>query len=189
MSGASSLTVSSLDSRDAIFDPAQSLKRTWVLTETGNITVDLVFNYLAGDVAGDESAYILWKTDAGSPVNVGGTVNAAAHTLSLSGVSSFSRWTGAGPLAPTASEVSVSGRVLTANGQGIRNARVSVSGNTLPQRLYAMTGPFGFYRIDGLEAGETYVVTVGAKTYVFQVPSRVITLADSVEDLDFIAQP
>jgi len=189
VSGASSLTVSSLDSRDAIFDPAQSLKRTWVLTETGNITVDLVFNYLAGDVAGDESAYILWKTDAGSPVNVGGTVNAAAHTLSLSGVSSFSRWTGAGPLAPTASEVSVSGRVLTANGQGIRNARVSVSGNTLPQRLYAMTGPFGFYRIDGLEAGETYVVTVGAKTYVFQVPSRVITLADSVEDLDFIAQP
>lgn len=77
---------------------------------------------------------------------------------------------------------------MTANGQGIRNARVSVSGNTLPQRLYAMTGPFGFYRIDGLEAGETYVVTVGRENLVFQVPSRVITLTER-RGLDFIAQP
>ena len=92
-------------------------------------------------------------------------------------------------LAPTAGEVAVGGRVLTAGGVGIRNARVTVSGGDLAQPLTALTGAFGNYRVDGLTAGETYVVTVASKNYAFEVPSRIVTLGDSVADLDFTARP
>jgi hypothetical protein len=89
----------------------------------------------------------------------------------------------------TAAAVSVSGRILTADGRGITNARVVVTGNTLAEPRTALTGGFGYYTIDGLQAGETYIVTVGSKRFTFQVPSRVIHLVDTVTDLDFVAEP
>jgi hypothetical protein len=91
--------------------------------------------------------------------------------------------------APTAANVSVAGRVLTANGRGIYNARVTVTGNSLPQRISTITGPFGYYQIDNLEAGETYVVTVQSKRFTFPVPSRVINLTDNLTGFDFIGNP
>ena len=93
------------------------------------------------------------------------------------------------PLVPTAGEVAVAGRVVTADGTGIRNARITVSGGDLAQPLTALTGAFGNYRVEGLTAGETYVVTVASKSYVFEAPSRVVTLGDSVAGLDFTARP
>jgi hypothetical protein len=53
----------------------------------------------------------------------------------------------------------------------------------------ATTGSFGYYSFDGLQTGETYVVTVASKRFTFQVPSRVISLIDNVADADFIADP
>ncbi len=88
-----------------------------------------------------------------------------------------------------AANVSLGGRIQTANGQGVRNAIVMVSGNSLPGPRIAQTGSFGYYNFDGLQAGETYVVTVNSKRFTFQVPSRVITLVDNVADADFIADP
>lgn len=93
------------------------------------------------------------------------------------------------PTSPTAAAVSIAGRVLTADGRGIRNAVIYVAGNSLPQPIRAITGPFGYYQIDGLDAGETYVVTVGTKQFTFRQPSRLISLTDNVVDLDFIAEP
>ena len=88
---------------------------------------------------------------------------------------------------PTAAGVSVSGRVQTASGAGIRNARVVVTGNTLPEPRVVTTGSFGYFSIDGLTAGETYVVTVNSQRYTFQTPARVYTLVDNIADADFVA--
>jgi hypothetical protein len=87
----------------------------------------------------------------------------------------------------TASEVSLSGRVTTADGRGIRNAHVLVSGNSLPVPVVATTGSFGYFSFSGLTAGETYVVTVNSQRYTFSVPSRVVTLVDNLADVDFTA--
>jgi len=87
----------------------------------------------------------------------------------------------------TASDVSLSGRVTTADGRGIRNARVLISGNSLPVSVVATTGSFGYFSFSGLPAGETYVVTVNSQRYTFSVPSRVITLVDNLADVDFVA--
>jgi hypothetical protein len=92
-------------------------------------------------------------------------------------------------LAPTAAQATISGRVLTSEGNPIRNARVTVAGNTLPEPLTMTTGSFGYFSFDGLTVGETYVVTVNSGRYTFTVPSRVITLVDNIFDADFIADP
>lgn len=89
----------------------------------------------------------------------------------------------------TAAGLGVSGRVTTADGSGIRNAKVVITGNSLAQPLVATTGSFGYYMFDGLRAGETYVITVNSQRYTFSAPSRVISLIDNVVDADFTANP
>jgi hypothetical protein len=90
--------------------------------------------------------------------------------------------------APSAAESAISGRVVNSNGRGIRNVRLVLSGGNLTQPVYTQTTPFGFYRFDGLDAGQTYVVTVFSKSYYFGESSRVITLHDNVADADFVAE-
>lgn len=89
----------------------------------------------------------------------------------------------------TAAGASISGRVSTADGAGIRNAKVVVTGNSLTEPLVVTTGSFGYFTFDGLRTGETYVVTVNSQRYTFSTPSRVISLVDSVFDADFVADP
>lgn len=92
-------------------------------------------------------------------------------------------------LAPTSSAVSLSGQVMTANGVGVRNAVISIKGPGLNEPQVKRTGAFGHYAIEGLVAGETYIVTVSSPRHTFGVPSRVVTLSDSISDLNFIAMP
>ena len=89
----------------------------------------------------------------------------------------------------TAASASISGRVFTANGNGIRNAKVVITGGSLAQPMIATTGSFGYYTFDGLATGETYVVTVNSKRYTFTAPSQVVSLVDNVVDANFIADP
>jgi hypothetical protein len=89
----------------------------------------------------------------------------------------------------TAAGVSLSGRVTTAEGAGIRNARVVITGESLPEPRVMTTGSFGYYSFEGLTAGQTYVVTVNSQRYTFTVPSRVIHLVDNLTDVDFTADP
>jgi len=91
-------------------------------------------------------------------------------------------------LQSTAAGVSLSGRVTTAEGAGIRNARVTIAGQSLPEPRVVTTGSFGYFSFEGLAAGETYVVTVNSQRYTFTAPSRVITLVDNLTDVDFIAE-
>lgn len=90
--------------------------------------------------------------------------------------------------ATTAADVSVSGRVLTANGQGIRNVVVSISDSNGIVRQ-TRTGSFGYYRFDEIEVGSTYVLQVSGKRYVFPNPTQTLTVKDELTNIDFIAEP
>ncbi|HQZ97562.1 MAG TPA: carboxypeptidase regulatory-like domain-containing protein, partial [Pyrinomonadaceae bacterium] len=86
---------------------------------------------------------------------------------------------------PTAAGVSVSGRVINANGQGVRGATVVItdpSGN----RRAVTTGSFGFYSFDSIEAGRAYIVSVRSSRYRFS--ARTVTVRDTLTDIDFVAQ-
>jgi len=89
----------------------------------------------------------------------------------------------------TAADVTITGRVARADGRGIGRVYVTLSGGGLAEPLYALTNPFGYYRFDGVESGETYVLSVTAKRYRFADPQRVLNLDDSIANVDFIAQP
>jgi uncharacterized delta-60 repeat protein len=87
---------------------------------------------------------------------------------------------------PTAAQVSIGGRVLTADGRGLTNARVTITGPDGVART-TITSSFGYYSFDGVESGATYVVAVGSKRYIFT--PRTVQVVDNVADLDFVAEP
>lgn len=88
---------------------------------------------------------------------------------------------------PTAANVSISGRVVTSKGSGIRNATVTltdVNGSTLTAR----TSTFGYYRFEEVRVGETYVMSVASKRFRFVPADRILTVTDELTDVDFVAQ-
>lgn len=89
--------------------------------------------------------------------------------------------------ATTAAGVFISGRVITADGRGITNAAVTITGNALAEPRTVITGRRGAYIFDDLEPGETYIVTVRSRRFMFSNPSQVISIVDNVADADFIA--
>ena len=136
-------------------------------------TQTLLGNFVTTNSNGVWSLYM--RDDAGSLVNaITGCVNGG--------------W-GLEVLGSTAANASISGRVTTAEGYGIRNAKVVITGNSLTTPIIATTGSFGYFTFDGLATGETYVVTVNSKRYTFSTPSQVVSLVDNVVNADFIADP
>jgi hypothetical protein len=87
-------------------------------------------------------------------------------------------------LAPTAAKVSVTGRVA-ANGQGVKNAAVTMSGSDGVARR-ALTNGLGNYRFDDVEVGKTYTFQVSAKRHRFE--AQVVTINDETNDLNFDGQ-
>ena len=91
-------------------------------------------------------------------------------------------------LGPTATSVSLSGRVTSAFGNGIGGARMTLEGGGMPEPQITLTSSFGYYRFDGLATG-VYMITINAKRHTFAVPTRMIMLSDNVTDFDFVAEP
>ena len=86
-----------------ILSPTHALQRYWTLTESGDITADLTFNYLDPiDIPGtaNEGLFVILKYD-GAFTMPGGTVTPATNQATITGVTSFSDWTLAEPGAPT----------------------------------------------------------------------------------------
>lgn len=91
------------------------------------------------------------------------------------------------PFVPTSANGTISGRVATLGGRGIANASVTITGGNLTEPRRSLSNSFGFYQIEGLPVGQTYVVEVRSRRYLFTEPVRVINFDDSVFGLDFIA--
>ena len=89
---------------------------------------------------------------------------------------------------PTAAEVFISGRVVSPAGRGIGRATITISGGDLEVPRVVMTNPFGYYRVEGLTAGESYVLTVSAKNRTFAVPARVISLTEDAAGIEFVSE-
>lgn len=188
----SSLTVSAFAGpHPSAPSPSSALRRFWRLTETGDLTATLTFTYRDADLPAvpENSLELRRYTGSGAIFDlVPATVNAAANTVTTTGgISQFSDWTLFSPFAPTAANVSVSGRVRTAEGRGISNAVVSIANTRTGETRTVRTGSFGFYSIEELPTGETYILTVNSKRFVFANPLRVIALNDNATDEDFIA--
>ena len=87
---------------------------------------------------------------------------------------------------PTAAGVSVTGRVLTSDGRGLRIATVSMTDQSGVTRT-ARTSSFGYYRFEDVQVGGTYILAVVSKRYQFA--SQVLNVLDDLTDVDFVAEP
>ena len=82
-------------------------------------------------------------------------------------------------LGVTAAEVTVAGRVTTANGNGIPRAVISMSDTNGVVRT-ARVNQFGYFKFENVEAGETYVFETRAKGYSFA--PQVLNVEDNIQD-------
>ncbi len=89
-----------------------------------------------------------------------------------------------GALAPSAANVSISGRVSNDN-RGIARAIVHLTDQDGNIRT-ARTNPFGYYRFTDVEVGQTLIVNVFHKQYQFD--PQVVSVNDNIANLDFTAQ-
>ncbi len=77
----------------------------------------------------------------------------------------------------------VSGRVLTPDGRGLRNAVVSLIDSQGVRRT-ATTSSFGLYSFSDVRVGETYTITVSSKRYRFT--PRQMLINNNLSNLDFV---
>jgi hypothetical protein len=87
---------------------------------------------------------------------------------------------------PSAAMTNVSGRVTTANGRGISRALVRMTDSSGVVRA-VYTTPFGYYRFQDVEVGQTLILEVKAKAYNFTEPTKVVSLNEELAAIDFIA--
>ena len=128
---------------------------------------------------------------AGGTFSLDGTIGQAVAGNALSGApfavtSGFWNFT---PSAPTAATAFVGGRILAADGNGIRNVIITLTDVSGGEIRLARSGSFGYYRFEEIPVGETYILTVRSKRFIFLPDTRIITLLDELTDADFTGVP
>ncbi len=119
------------------------------------------------------------------PVTFGDTPTSRSVSSATGALLTTTYTNGSVQVGSTAAGVEVSGRVVTPDGRGIRNASVFIT-DASGARRQATTSSFGIYRFEEVEAGKTYTISVASKQYRFT--PRVIQVVDSLTDFDFVGQ-
>jgi YVTN family beta-propeller protein len=126
-------------------------------------------NSLPGNLfAGRNKSSIIAPTVESSPVT--GGINAYPFYVILN---------------PTAAEVSVSGRILTPGGNGLRNAWIELTDSHGISRA-TVSSSLGYYRFEGVRTSEGYVINASAKRYRFD--PQLLTVNSEMTNIDFIAR-
>jgi hypothetical protein len=90
------------------------------------------------------------------------------------------------PGPPTAASVTIGGRVSNSIGKGVSRAYVTLTDSNGETRN-ALTNGFGYYRFADVAAGETYILNVVSKHYLFK--PQVIYVTEDESGLNFVAEP
>jgi hypothetical protein len=127
--------------------------------------------------------------DGALDVNAGTTTRDYQRRQICRPTTSFSPFIlAAGPAAPTAGEVTIGGRAITANGRGITNVVITLTDSAGITRT-ARTTTFGRYQFREANAGETYIITAKGKRYSFNQPSQVLNINEDKINVNFVANP
>lgn len=92
------------------------------------------------------------------------------------------------PSVTTAAGATIGGRITSTNGRGIRNVRIMLAGGSLTEPIYATSTSFGYYQFPQVPSGETYVLQVFSKNYIFDSSSMVINLIEDLTETNFTGQ-
>lgn len=149
-----------------------------------------------GTITPGGAATVTYRVTVSDPVPPGvtqissqGTVtggNFAAVATDDTGVGGANDATVTELLVPSAANVFVSGRVVNAEGLGVSKAQVLLV-NSSGNAQIARTNPFGYFRFQEVAAGETYIISVSSKRYVF--PPQAVFVSEDLSDLILMAVP
>lgn len=101
-------------------------------------------------------------------------------------VSSLSVFAIVSPLAQTAENVNVSGRIFSADHRAVSKAIVAIT-DTIGQTRYALTNPFGYFHFRDVEIRRTFIFGVNSKRFRFA--RQILTINDETDDLVFNSAP
>ena len=87
---------------------------------------------------------------------------------------------------PTAATVSVSGRVTTAQGRGIKNVVITMTDSSGNQRR-AQTTSFGYFRFEDVMVGQTFTFTATGKRFSFVQNTQVKSITQTTTNINFVA--
>jgi uncharacterized delta-60 repeat protein len=87
---------------------------------------------------------------------------------------------------PTASAVIAGGRITTTGGRGISKGQITMT-KTNGETRVILSNPFGYFRFNDVQVGETYIFSVKSKRYTFSQPSQVISINNKIDDINFVA--
>ncbi|QQS40629.1 MAG: carboxypeptidase regulatory-like domain-containing protein [Acidobacteriota bacterium] len=87
---------------------------------------------------------------------------------------------------PAVSHASISGRVRDLNGSGLPQILVTIQGGPFEEPITRRTTSFGYFRFADLPAGESYIMTIDSKQFVFDQPIRFIQLSGDITDMNFV---
>ncbi len=167
-------------------DPGQSISRNWGLTPSGITQANITFKYLDADVpaGADETTFKFLRLSGGiTRAFPASSSDVAANTFTLNNVASFSDWSLGVPTAPTAAGSTVSGRVLNSRGVGIANAVLEMRSTQRNTVISVRTNNFGNFSFNDIAAGQTYLLSVNAKTYTFT--PRLLSVQNNLTGIDF----
>lgn len=85
---------------------------------------------------------------------------------------------------PTAAQVVVSGMVVDVWGRSVSGASVTLSGFE-GRSITTRTNPFGYFVFDGVDGGQTYVISVTSKGMTYE--PQLISVEDSIDDIVIMA--
>ena len=88
-------------------------------------------------------------------------------------------------LIPSSADVSVSGRAIRTDGYGISRATVTLANLATGETRTTLTNAFGYFNFEA-EVGQTYMISISSKSYVFAPDSMTISLFDDIAGIEFI---
>jgi hypothetical protein len=89
-------------------------------------------------------------------------------------------------LIPSAAQVEIIGRVIDEKGSGIRGATLTLTNANSLETRTVLTSTFGYYRIESVDVGDFYILTVNHRRYGFPNGQLAFTVVDTLTDMDFV---
>lgn len=85
--------------------------------------------------------------------------------------------------------VSISGRVKMPNGRPIKSATIVLKDPDTGEVVRStLSSSFGYYRLDQIESGRLYVLSVSHKRYLFVFPAQLLEINEDRAGVDFTGE-
>jgi hypothetical protein len=149
---------------------------TAITTTSGGVLYNLQFNVIG--TSGQQTGLLFNNPTTGTQTfQFNSGTPAAATTNGL-----FSVLPG-----PTAASVTVSGKVTTASGRGIRDVLITLTDSNGRMRT-AQTTAFGYYKFESVATGETVTISAKARRFNFNQSTIVRNTNESITGADFVSE-